>query len=132
MIRLGGHNLPDNQRIEFALTAIYGIGWKRSEDILKATKINTHTKVVDLTDDDVQALQAALTKYKVEGDLKEEINGNIKRLREIGTYRGMRHARGLPGKGQRTRSNARTRRGKKQTVGSFKKEDIARMQQTKK
>ena len=128
MIRLGGHNLTDEKRIEFALTAIYGIGWKRAGDILKATKIGTHTKVADLSDEEVQALQAAITKYKIEGDLKEEVNGNIKRLREIGTYRGIRHARGLPGRGQRTRSNARTRRGKKKTVGSFKKEDLVKMQ----
>ncbi len=131
MIRLGGHNLPDNQRIEFALTAIYGIGWKRSNDILKTTKIDTHKKVSDLSDDEVQALQAAVGKYRVEGDLKEEINSGIKRLREIGAYRGSRHAKGLPTKGQRTRSNARTNRGKRKTVGSFKKEDIARMQQSK-
>ena len=131
MIRLGGHNLPDQQRIEYALTAIYGIGWKRAKDILSATKIDSHTKVADLSDDNVQALQAALTKFKVEGDLREEVSANMKRLREIGTYRGVRHARGLPGRGQRTRSNARTRRGKRKTVGSFKKEDIARMQQGK-
>ena len=132
MIRLAGHNLPDDKRIEFALTAIYGIGWDRSSGILKDTKIDPQTKVVDLTDAQVQDLQAAVAKFKVEGDLREEINGNIKRLREIGSYRGIRHARGLPSRGQRTRSNARTQRGKKKTVGSFKKEDLARQQNTKK
>lgn len=132
MIRLAGHNLPDDKRIEFALTAIYGIGWKRSSDILVSTKIDPHTKVADLSDENVQALQAAVSQYKVEGDLREEVNDNVKRLREIGAYRGIRHARGLPSRGQRTRSNARTRRGKKKTVGSFTKEDLAKMQSNKK
>lgn len=132
MIRLAGHNLPDDKRIEFALTSIYGIGWKRSSDILKATNIDIDTKVVNLTDAQVQDLQAAVAKYKVEGDLREEVNGNIKRLREIGAYRGTRHARSLPTRGQRTRSNARTGRGKKKTVGSFTKEMLARQQENSK
>ncbi len=132
MIRLAGHNLPDTHRIEFALTSIYGIGWKRAGDILKAIKLDKDTKVADLTDESVQMLQAAVSKYKVEGDLREETNDNIKRLREISAYRGSRHARGLPAHGQRTRSNARTQRGKKKTVGSFTKEDLARMQQQNK
>jgi small subunit ribosomal protein S13 len=131
MIRLAGHNLPDDKRIEFALTSIYGIGWKRASNILSATKIDPHTKVADLSDDNVQALQTAVSQYRVEGDLREEVNGNIKRLKEIGSYRGLRHARSLPGKGQRTRSNARTRRGKRKTVGSFTKEDLAKMQTKK-
>ena len=131
MIRLGGHNLQDEKRIEYALTSIYGIGWKRAEEILRKTKINPQTKVADLSDENVQALQNALSRFKIEGDLKEEVSGNIKRLREIGAYRGTRHTRGLPSRGQRTRSNARTRRGKRKTVGSFKKEDIARMGQSK-
>lgn len=127
MVRLGGQNLKDNNRIEFALTSIYGIGWKRSADILKQTRIKPETKVGDLSDENIQSLQAVLSTYKVEGDLREEINSSIKRLGEIGSYRGMRHYRGLPARGQRTRSNGRTRRGKKKTVGSFKKEDLAKM-----
>lgn len=131
MVRLAGQNLQDAKRIEFALTKIYGVGWDRSAEIIKEAKLDPHKKVQDLTDDEIQSLQAALSKFKVEGDLKEEENLNVKRLREIGAYRGTRHVRGLPTRGQRTRSNARTRRGKKKTVGAFKKEDIARMQQSK-
>lgn len=132
MIRLGGHNLPDHHRIEFALTSIYGIGWKRARDILATVRLSSDMKVADLSDEQVQMLQAALSTYKIEGDLREEVSDNVKRMREIGAYRGTRHARGLPAHGQRTRSNGRTRRGKKKTVGSFTKEDLARQQQNKK
>lgn len=129
MIRISGRNLPDDKRIEYALTIVYGIGWKISADILTKIGIDTHKKVKDLTEDEVQKIQAEVGTIKVEGDLKEEINSNIKRLREIGAYRGIRHLRGLPARGQRTRSNARTRRGKRKTVGALKKEDLARLQQ---
>ncbi len=129
MIRISGRNLPDDKRIEYALTIVYGIGWKISADILTKIGIDTHKKVKDLTEDEVQKIQAEVGTIKVEGDLKEEINSNIKRLREIGAYRGIRHLRGLPARGQRTRSNARTRRGKRKTVGALKKEDLARIQQ---
>lgn len=131
MVRLSGQNLKDTDRIGYAVTQIFGIGWKRSADILKKAKIDSHVKVADLTDDQVSDIQQIINTIKVEGDLKEEINSNIKRLREIGAYRGYRHAVGLPTKGQRTRSNARTKKGKKKTVGAFKKEDIARMNQNK-
>lgn len=129
MIRISGRNLPDDKRIEYALTIVYGIGWKKSADILTKIGIDTHKKVKDLTDDEVQKIQAEVGTIKVEGDLKEEVNSNIKRLREIGAYRGIRHLRGLPARGQRTRSNARTRRGKRKTVGALKKEDLAKLQQ---
>jgi small subunit ribosomal protein S13 len=129
MIRISGRNLPDDKRIEYALTIVYGIGWKKSADILTKIGIDTHRKVKDLTDEEVQKIQAEVGTIKVEGDLKEEINSNIKRLREIGAYRGIRHLRGLPARGQRTRSNARTRRGKRKTVGALKKEDLAKLQQ---
>lgn len=129
MIRISGRNLPDDKRIEYALTIVYGIGWKISADILTKIGIDSHKKVKDLTEDEVQKIQAEVGTIKVEGDLKEEINSNIKRLREIGAYRGIRHLRGLPARGQRTRSNARTRRGKRKTVGALKKEDLARIQQ---
>ena len=132
MVRLAGQNLQDRNRVEYALTSIFGVGWKRSSEILKKSKVDPNKKVGDLTDEEVKTLQTTIGGYKVEGNLKEEINSNIKRLREIGTYRGLRHAQGLPTRGQRTRSNARTRRGKRRTVGAFKKEDVARMQQTKK
>ncbi|KXK11727.1 MAG: 30S ribosomal protein S13 [Microgenomates bacterium OLB23] len=129
MIRISGRNLPDDKRIEYALTIVYGIGWKKSSEILEKLKIDTHTKVKDLTEEQVHKIQAEVGTFKVEGDLKEEINANIKRLREIGAYRGIRHLRGLPAHGQRTRSNARTRRGKRKTVGALKKEDLLRLQQ---
>ncbi|MBP9815831.1 30S ribosomal protein S13 [Candidatus Woesebacteria bacterium] len=129
MIRISGRNLPDDKRIEYALTIVYGIGWKKSADILAKIGIDIHKKVKDLTEDEVQQIQVEVGSIKVEGDLKEEINSNIKRLREIGAYRGIRHLRGLPARGQRTRSNARTRRGKRKTVGALKKEDLARLTQ---
>lgn len=129
MIRISGRNLPDDKRIEYALTIVYGIGWKKSADILSKIGIDIHKKVKDLTEDEVQQIQVEVGSIKVEGDLKEEINSNIKRLREIGAYRGIRHLRGLPARGQRTRSNARTRRGKRKTVGALKKEDLARLTQ---
>lgn len=129
MIRISGRNLPDDKRIEYALTIVYGIGWKKSADILSKIGIDVHKKVKELTEDEVQQIQVEVSSMKVEGDLKEEINSNIKRLREIGAYRGIRHLRGLPARGQRTRSNARTRRGKRKTVGALKKEDLARLTQ---
>lgn len=129
MIRLAGHNLPDEKRIDYALTLIHGIGWKRSALILSKAGVKAETRVKDLTDALVHKLQENVAVFKVEGDLKEEVNMNIKRLRETGAYRGVRHTRGLPVHGQRTKSNARTNKGKKKTVGAFKKEDIARMQQ---
>ncbi len=129
MIRISGRNLPDDKRIEYALTIVYGIGWKKSADILSKIGIDVHKKVKDLSEDEVQQIQVEVSSMKVEGDLKEEINSNIKRLREIGAYRGIRHLRGLPARGQRTRSNARTRRGKRKTVGALKKEDLARLTQ---
>ena len=130
MVRLAGQNLPDDKRILFALTQIYGVGWDRAGLILAKAGIESSVKVRDLSDELVHKIQEALSVYKVEGDLKEEINSNIKRLRETGSYRGTRHTRGLPTQGQRTKSNARTNKGKKKTVGAFKKEDLARMQQT--
>ena len=130
MARLVGVNLPDDKRIEYALTKIYGISWYRAAHILKEVKIDTHKRVKELTEDEVKKLQTVIEKnFKVEGDLKEEVNTNIKRLREIGAYRGIRHLRGLPSRGQRTKSNARTKRGKRRTVGALKKEDMARIQQ---
>jgi small subunit ribosomal protein S13 len=97
--------------------------------VLKEASINPDTRVKELSEEDVKKLQTIIEKnFKVEGDLKEEINNNIKRLREIGAYRGIRHLRGLPARGQRTKSNARTRRGKRRTVGALKKEDMLRLQ----
>lgn len=132
MARILGINLPDNKRIDYALTLFYGIGWSLSRKILDQTGIATSTKVSGLKEEDIKKIIALLEKtYKVEGDLREEINDNIKRLREIGSYRGTRHLKGLPSRGQRTRSNARTKRGKRRTVGALKKEVWAKMEQSK-
>ncbi len=132
MVRLVGVNIPDEQRLEHALTAIYGIGRARSKEILSLINISTDRHVKDLSDVELKSLQEEIEKMKVEGDLKEEINSNIKRLREIGTLRGIRHIRSLPVRGQRTRSNARTKRGKRKTIGALKKEDMLKLDQSKK
>lgn len=131
MIRLFGTNLPDNKRIEYALTLVYGVGFERSSKILNAVQIDLNTRVKDLKDTDIKKIQNFIEKnFKVEGDLRSEVNENVKRLREISSYRGFRHVRGLPVRGQRTRSNARTRKGKKRTVGSLTKEAWAKLDQT--
>lgn len=131
MARLLGIVLPDDKRIEYALTLFYGIGWTVSKKILEQTGIGTHVRVKDISEEDMKKLSMYIDKnYKVEGDLREEINDNIKRLREIGSYRGSRHAKGLPAHGQRTKTNARTKRGKRKTVGALKKEVWAKMEQT--
>lgn len=132
MARLLGVVLPDKSRIEYALTLIYGIGWNISEKVLVQAGVDKNKKVQALTEDDLKKITAVIEKnYKVEGDLREDINDSIKRLREIACYRGVRHTRGLPVRGQRTRSNARTKRGKRKTVGALKKEVWAKMEQTK-
>lgn len=117
MARIAGVDLPRNKRIEIALTYIYGIGLKTSQGILAKTGINADTRTYQLSDDDVARLREEIEKnHRVEGDLRREVQLNIKRLIEIGTFRGMRHRRGLPVRGQRTRTNARTRRGVRKTV----------------
>lgn len=128
MQRLKGVVLPDNKRIDYALTLIYGIGWSRSGKILQHNKIDESLRVKDVTKDQFKKLIIYIDeKFKVEGPLREERSENIKRLREIGSYRGMRHALGLPSRGQRTRSNARTKRGKRRTVGALSKEAWSKM-----
>ncbi len=111
MARIAGVNLPAKKRIDIALTYIYGIGRSRAKEILDKTGIPPEKKVIDLTDQEVAALQRAVEEYRVEGDLRREIQMNIKRLIDIGCYRGLRHKVGLPVRGQRTRSNARTWKG---------------------
>ena len=119
MARIAGVNLPLEKRVEIALTAIYGIGHKRAEEILKRAKVQVDTRVKALTSDEVERIRGVIERtLKVEGDLRSEVSQNIKRLKEIGSYRGVRHIRGLPLRGQRTKTNARTKRGKKKTVGS--------------
>lgn len=113
MARLAGVDLPRNKRIIIALTYIYGIGPTRSAKILSASGISPDLRTDDLTDDDIKKLRDEISHFTIEGDLKREESLNIKRLSEIGSYRGMRHRRKLPARGQRTKTNARTRRGKK-------------------
>jgi small subunit ribosomal protein S13 len=117
MARIEGVDLPRNKRVEVGLTYLYGIGLTRAQTILAHTKVNPDTRVKDLSEADVTAIREYITKnYKVEGDLRREVQMNIKRLIEIGCYRGLRHRRNLPVRGQRTRTNSRTRKGTKKTV----------------
>ena len=123
MPRIAGVEIPLNKRVEIGLTYIYGIGRKLSNSILKEASISPDAKVKDLADQEVALIRGILDKkFKVEGDLRKEINLNIKRLMDIGSYRGLRHRRKLPVRGQRTSTNARTRKGPKKTVGSKRKE----------
>jgi small subunit ribosomal protein S13 len=120
--RIAGVDLPRDKRVEIGLTYIYGIGLSRSQEILATTGVNPDTRVKDLQDADVTALRSEIeTNYEVEGDLRRWEGMNIKRLIDIGSYRGRRHRMGLPVRGQRTRTNARTRRGRRQTVAGKKK-----------
>ncbi len=119
MARIAGVDLPKDKRIEIGLTYIYGIGLSSSKKILQSTGVDPNTRVHKLTDDDVSKLRAAIeSEHKVEGALRTEVSMNVKRLIDIGSYRGLRHRRGLPVRGQRTKTNARTRKGPKRTVGS--------------
>ena len=121
MARIAGVDLPREKRVEIGLTYIYGIGRSTSSEILKKTGINPDTRVRDLTDDEVNSLRDIIDKeYTVEGDVRREISLNIKRLMEIGCYRGLRHRKGLPVRGQSTKRNARTRKGPRRTVAKKK------------
>lgn len=120
MARIVGVDLPREKRVEIGLTYIYGIGRKTSNDILRNAGINPDTRVKDLTEAEVASIRAEIDKYLVEGDLRREIAMNIKRLREINCYRGIRHRRGLPVRGQNTKNNARTRKGPKKVSGTKK------------
>ena len=122
MARIAGIDLPKDKRIEIGLTYIYGIGRKSAKDILAQTGINPDTRVKDLTEDQEALLRDAIEhNFTIEGDLRREVAMNIKRLSEIGCYRGLRHRRGLPVHGQRTKTNARTRKGPKKTIANKKK-----------
>jgi len=117
MARIAGVDIPKNKRVEASLSYIYGIGPALSRKILEQTGVNPDTRVKDLTDEEVNRIREVIDKnYRVEGDLRKEINFNVKRLIEIGSYRGLRHRRGLPVRGQRTKTNARTKRGSRKTV----------------
>ncbi len=122
MARISGIDIPREKRVEISLTYIFGIGLPTSQKILAQANVNPDTRVRDLTEDQVNRLREIIDRrYKVEGDLRREVALNIKRLQEIGSYRGMRHRRNLPARGQRTKTNARQRRGPKRTVGVRRK-----------
>lgn len=132
MPRLAGVDIPDNKRTEIALTYIYGIGKANVKQIVVHANVNPDKRAKDLTPAEINRLQRAIEIVNVEGTLRKTIRENIQRLKRIGSYRGSRHSAGLPCRGQRTRVNARTNRGKRRTVGAMKKEDIAKMEASKK
>lgn len=127
-MRVAGVTIPEEKRLDIALTYLYGIGRSNVKDILEAAQIDGSIRVKNLSEDDQKKIQQALDKIKVEGDLRAEVQADIKRLKESGAYRGIRHNRSLPSRGQRTRSNARTKRGKRVTIGAIKKELAAKME----
>jgi len=131
MARIAGVDLPEKKRVDIGLTYIYGVGRSNVQNVLKESGVDGGIRISDLTDDQLTKIQKAVDKFKVEGDLKREEEQNIKRLEDIGSYRGIRHKRGLPARGQRTRSNGRTRRGKRKTVGTVRKEVTAKTGGTK-
>lgn len=126
-MRIAGVNLPDEKRIDIALSYLYGIGRSNVVAVLKSAGIEASRRTKSLSEDEQRKIQKILETSKIEGDLRAEISGNIKRLKEVGAYRGSRHTKGLPARGQRTRSNARTKRGKRVTIGAIKKEVAAKM-----
>jgi small subunit ribosomal protein S13 len=127
MARISGVNIPDGKRVEIALTYIYGIGLTSSQKILSLAGVSPDARVKDLTESEVSKIREVIDKsFRVEGDLQREVAQNIKRLKEINSYRGLRHKANLPSRGQRTKTNARTRRGKKVTMGSGRKKSSAK------
>lgn len=125
-MRIAGYNLQDVKRVDIALTYIYGIGRKNVVGILKKAEVEANKRVKSLSEDEQKRIQKVLEGYKLEGDLRAEVYANIKRLKEIVSYRGSRHSKNLPVRGQRTRSNARTKRGKRVTIGAIKKEEAVK------
>lgn len=125
-MRIAGVNIPDEKRVDVSLSYIYGLGRSNTLDILKKAEIDGSKRTKTLSEEEVKRITQALSTYKIEGDLKTDIAANIRRLKETGSYRGIRHTRGLPVRGQRTRSNARTKRGKRMTIGAIKKEVMAK------
>jgi small subunit ribosomal protein S13 len=131
MPRIAGQDIPDNKKIPYALRYIFGVGPKTADDVVKKTKINPDKRAKELTPEEINRLQAVLDQIMTEGDLRREINDNISRLKRIHAYRGLRHIAGLPARGQRTRSNARTKRGAKRTIGAVSKEAAAKVETAK-
>lgn len=126
-MRISGVNLPDEKKLLISLTYIYGVGRSNAKDILKKADVSGDKRVKELSEEEQKRIQKAIEQYKVEGDLRAQVSENIKRLREITSYRGSRHSKNLPTRGQRTRSNARTKRGKRVTIGAIKKEVAVKM-----
>lgn len=126
--RISGVELQDNWKVDYALTKIKGIGWSLSEEVLKALKIGNTKRVSELTSKEISKIISKMEEYPIEGDLTRQVRENLARLKQTGTYRGIRHSRALPVRGQRTKTNARTKRGKRKTVGAFKKEALVKMQ----
>jgi len=127
MPRIGGVDILEKKKLEFSLAYIYGIGRVNVKEVLKKAGLDGDKRTNELTAEELSKLQKAVDTIKVEGDLRKEISQNITRLKEIGSYRGSRHAKGLPSRGQRTRTNARTKRGKRMTIGALKKEVLAKV-----
>jgi small subunit ribosomal protein S13 len=131
MARIAGVELQDKWRVDYALTNIKGIGWTLSRNILGSLKIDASKRVSDLVSDEIAKIASKIEEYPIEGELARRVKGSISRLKTTGSYRGIRHSRGLPVRGQRTRSNARTKRGRRKTVGAYRKAALTRMQQVK-
>jgi small subunit ribosomal protein S13 len=129
MPRIAGIDLPAEKRVDIGLTTIYGVGRSNVTQILSVANVKADKKIKELSDEEVVRLQKAVdTTFKVEGDLRKEILESVKRLKQIGSFRGKRHSAGLPARGQRTRSNARTKRGRRMTIGALKKDDLLKKQ----
>ena len=126
MARIAGIELPKDKKVIAALPIIYGIGWALSKKILDQTKVDADKRVKDLSEEEISSLSKAVALFPIEGELRRVVQQNIIRLEQIGSYRGLRHKRRLPARGQRTRSNARTKRGKRVTIGALKKENLAK------
>lgn len=127
MARIAGIDLPSEKKVDIGLTVIYGLGRNNVVNILKEARVDPAKRIKDLTAEEIARLQGVIEKIPVEGTLKKKVSQNIERLKSIKAYRGMRHIHGLPVRGQRTRTNARTKRGKRKTIGALKKKDLARV-----
>lgn len=132
MPRIAGVDIPEKKRIDIALTYVFGVGRANVQPILVEAKVDPAKRTHELSAEELSRLQKIVDNMKVEGDLRKEVSQNISRLREIGSYRGSRHAKGLPARGQRTRTNARTKRGKRMTIGALKKEVLAEKEKSQK
>lgn len=132
MPRIAGVNIPDEKRLEVALTYVYGVGPARASELVATAGLDLNKRAKELTGEEIAKLSRALTSLAVEGDLKKQIRDNIERLKRSGSYRGLRHTMGLPVRGQQTRTNARTKRGKRVTIGAMKKEDLVKREQARK